>query len=96
MRNGDAGFLKRIKTELRRFNTMGDTTWCKGKVLKKYVEDGYALRDTHHDLHVVLDQQDRKRPVPAKLGDEVDERRGFLRVHAGRRLVEQEQLGLGR
>jgi acyl dehydratase len=42
---GDAGFLKRIKTELRRFNTMGDTTWCKGKVVKKYVENGYALVD---------------------------------------------------
>ena len=42
---GDAGFLKRIKTELRRFNTMGDTTWCKGKVLKKYKQDGYGLVD---------------------------------------------------
>lgn len=42
---GDAGVLKRIKTELRRFNTMGDTTWCKGKVVKKYVQDGYALVD---------------------------------------------------
>ena len=42
---GDAGFLKRIKTELRRFNTMGDTTWCKGKVTKKYKQEGYALVD---------------------------------------------------
>jgi acyl dehydratase len=42
---GDAGFLKRIKTELRRFNTMGDTTWCKGKVVKKYTQDGFALVD---------------------------------------------------
>jgi acyl dehydratase len=42
---GDAGFLKRIKTELRRFNTMGDTTWCKGKIVKKYLQDGYALVD---------------------------------------------------
>lgn len=42
---GDAGFLKRVKTELRRFNTMGDTTWCKGKVVRKYIEDGYALVD---------------------------------------------------
>ena len=42
---GDAGFLKRIKTELRRFNTMGDTTWCKGKVTKKYLQDGFALID---------------------------------------------------
>ena len=42
---GDAGFLKRIKTELRRFNTMGDTTWCKGKVVKKYMQAGFALVD---------------------------------------------------
>jgi acyl dehydratase len=42
---GDAAFLKRVYTELRLFNTMGDTTWCKGKVAKKYVRDGYALVD---------------------------------------------------
>ncbi len=42
---GDAGVLKRVRTELRLFNTMGDTTWCKGKVAKKYVKDGYALVD---------------------------------------------------
>ena len=42
---GDAGFLKRIRTELRRFNTMGDTTWCRGTVMKKYKKDGYALVD---------------------------------------------------
>ncbi|OGA51741.1 MAG: acyl dehydratase, partial [Betaproteobacteria bacterium RIFCSPLOWO2_12_FULL_62_58] len=42
---GDAGILKRIRTELRLFNTMGDTTWCKGKAKKKYVTDGYALVD---------------------------------------------------
>jgi acyl dehydratase len=42
---GDSGFLKRIKTELRRFNTMGDTTWCKGKIVRKYKQDGFALID---------------------------------------------------
>ncbi len=42
---GDAGVLKRIKTELRRFNTMGDSTWCKGKITKKYQQDGYPLVD---------------------------------------------------
>jgi acyl dehydratase len=42
---GDAAFLKRVRTELRLFNTMGDTTWCKGKVVRKYVKDGYALVD---------------------------------------------------
>jgi hypothetical protein len=30
---------------MRRFNTMGDSTWCKGKISKKYVKDGFALVD---------------------------------------------------
>lgn len=42
---GDAAFLKRVRSEMRRFNTMGDCTWCKGKVIRKYVKDGYALVD---------------------------------------------------
>jgi len=42
---GDAAFLKRVRTEMRRFNTMGDSTWCKGKISKKYVKDGFALVD---------------------------------------------------
>lgn len=42
---GDAAFLKRVRSEMRRFNTMGDCTWCKGKVARKYVKDGYALVD---------------------------------------------------
>ena len=42
---GDAAVLKRVKTELRRFNTMGDTTWCHGRVAKKYIQDGHPLVD---------------------------------------------------
>ena len=42
---GDDAFLKRLRAELRRFNTMGDTTWCKGRVTSKYVKDGHALVD---------------------------------------------------
>jgi hypothetical protein len=34
---GDDGFLKRMRVEIRRFNMVGDTTWCKGKVTKKHV-----------------------------------------------------------
>src|SRR3712207_8249973 len=47
------------------------------------VEHRDPLGDPHHDLHVVLDQQDRE---PALLADplhEVGELRGLLRVHAG-------------
>ena len=42
---GDDGFLKKLYMELRRFNVVGDTTWCKGKVTRKYVENGEALVD---------------------------------------------------
>jgi acyl dehydratase len=42
---GDAGFLKRVRTEMRRFNIVGDTTWCTGKVVRKYVKDNTGLVD---------------------------------------------------
>lgn len=42
---GDAGFLKRLRSEWRRFNVFGDTTWCRGRVARKYVKDGQALVD---------------------------------------------------
>lgn len=42
---GDAAFLKRVRGEMRRFNTMGDTTWLKGEVAKKYEQNGFALVD---------------------------------------------------
>lgn len=36
----DDGFLWRLRGELRRFNITGDTTWFKGKVTRKYVDEG--------------------------------------------------------
>jgi acyl dehydratase len=42
---GDAAFLKRVRTEMRRFNTVGDSTWCKGRVSRKYIKDRHALVD---------------------------------------------------
>jgi len=42
---GDAAFLKRLRGEMRRFNIVGDTTWCKGRVVRKYTKDGAALVD---------------------------------------------------
>lgn len=35
---GDDAFLKKMRVEVRRFNLVGDTTWCKGKVTRKYVD----------------------------------------------------------
>jgi len=42
---GDDGFLKKLYAEIRRFNVVGDTTWCKGKVTKRYIENGEHLVD---------------------------------------------------
>ena len=42
---GDDGFLKAMHVELRRFNVVGDTTWCKGKITGKRIEGGEYLVD---------------------------------------------------
>lgn len=36
---GDDGFVKRMMVQVRRRNYMGDTTWCKGKVTRKYSDN---------------------------------------------------------
>jgi acyl dehydratase len=36
---GDDGFLWKLRAELRRFNMVGDTTWFKGKVTGKRIEE---------------------------------------------------------
>jgi hypothetical protein len=35
---GDDGFLWKFNSQIRMFTMMGDTTWVKGKVLKKYCD----------------------------------------------------------
>ena len=37
---GDDGFLWKFSAQIRRFVMEGDTTWVKGKVTKKYCDDG--------------------------------------------------------
>src|SRR3954454_23637205 len=60
------------------------------------IEHGDALRHAHHDLHVVLDQEDGEPTLVAELLHERGELRRLLRVHARRRLVEQQHLRVGR
>lgn len=36
---GDAGWLRRVRCEYRRFNVEGDTTWISGRVARKWIED---------------------------------------------------------
>jgi len=42
---GDDGFLKKLTFRIRLPKIMGDTTWCKGKVIKKYVQEDEYLVD---------------------------------------------------
>jgi len=42
---GDDGFLKKMHADLRAFNMVGDTTWLKGKVDKKYFKSEEHLVD---------------------------------------------------
>ncbi|MFC1822826.1 MaoC family dehydratase N-terminal domain-containing protein [Thermodesulfobacteriota bacterium] len=42
---GDDGFLTRLEVQLRKRNYVGDTTWCRGKVIGKREENGLFLVD---------------------------------------------------
>jgi len=42
---GDDGFLKRLECRQRRLNHLGDVSWMKGKVTKKYIDNGEHLVD---------------------------------------------------
>ena len=55
-----------------------------------------ALRDLHDEVHVVLDHENGQVILVADLHDEVSQLLGLLRVHAGRRLIEEQQLRLRR
>jgi hypothetical protein len=37
---GDSGHLRKISVQYRKFNYMGDVTWCKGKVTEKLQDKG--------------------------------------------------------
>jgi hypothetical protein len=42
---GDEGFLWKFYGEVRRFNVVGDTTWIKGRITKKYYHNDEAVVD---------------------------------------------------
>jgi acyl dehydratase len=44
---GDDGFVKSMDSREVRINILGDMTWVKGKVVKKYVENNEYLVDLH-------------------------------------------------
>lgn len=47
---GDDGFVRAMAVKLRRPNIFGDTSWCRGHVVDKRVEDGVHLVDL--EIHV--------------------------------------------
>ena len=55
------------------------------------VEHGDPVGDAHHQLHDVLDQEDRD-PAAAEAEDPLAELADLLGVHARGRLVEQQEL----
>ncbi len=59
------------------------------------VEHEDAVTDLHHQLHVVFDQQDRG-AVGADALEQLSEFHGLGRIHPGGRLVQCEQLRIGR
>jgi uncharacterized protein Usg len=40
---GDDGFVKSMDSQDRRMNFIGDATWVKGRVARKFIEDGERL-----------------------------------------------------
>ncbi len=59
------------------------------------VEHDHTIGDVADDFHVVFDDDDREAPLAAQLPMSCGQLAGLLRVHAGGRLVEQHQAGLG-
>src|SRR5438309_5155171 len=57
------------------------------------VEDGHVVRDAHDDPHLVLDEEYRQSEFLSKAADELHEPPGLLRIHAGGRLVQEQQAG---
>ncbi len=42
---GDDGVLRKLEVQVRRFNILGDTTWCRGEVVEKYFDgDNYLVK----------------------------------------------------
>ena len=57
---GDSGSIKKIDTQYRGLNFKGDTLTAKGKVTRKYVEDGANLLD----LDVWVENQNGENTCP--------------------------------
>ncbi|MSP96468.1 MAG: acyl dehydratase [Betaproteobacteria bacterium] len=58
---GDHGFLEELYCEIRRFNLIGDTTYCRGRVIEKE-----ALPDGRGRIKIAIEAVDQRDQVTAK------------------------------
>jgi len=58
---GDAGFLEELYCEIRRFNLVGDTTYCRGRITEKEL-----LPDGRGRVSLVIEAVDQRDTVTAK------------------------------
>lgn len=58
---GDDGFLEELYCEIRRFNLVGDTTFCRGRITEKEV-----LPDGRGRVKLVIEAVDQRDIVTAK------------------------------
>jgi len=61
---GDDGFVRWMDSQDRRMNFLGDATWVKGRVARKFVENGERLVE----LDVWAENQDGQKHTTAKVG----------------------------
>ena len=59
-------------------------------IIRAEVEDDDPVADAHHEVHVVLDDEDRHAPVVGEPADDPRQLDALDRAQPGRRLVEQE------
>ena len=63
---GDDGFLKKMYVELRRFNVVGDTTWCKGRVTGKGQGTGQRPDEVEHLVDLEIWGENQRGEVTTK------------------------------
>ena len=56
------------------------------------IKHGDAIRDPHHDAHIVFDQQDRNAELVADAANECGHLGSLFRIHAGCWLIEEQEL----
>lgn len=76
---GDDGWMRKLSVQFRKFNYVGDTTWLRGKVVRKYVEAG----ESRVDLELwAEDQRGRQTTIGQAVAQLPSRERGPVRLPA--------------